>query len=48
MNGAEPPSKANASSQRNVNPLSGLTLIMLKRTAEVPAASEIELTCCAE
>ena len=42
--GAEPASKANASSHLNVNPFSGLTLIMLNRTAETPTASAIEAT----
>ena len=41
MNGADPASNANASSQRKVNPFSGLTLMMLKRTAAVPTASAI-------
>lgn len=41
MNGAESESKDKASSQRNVKPLSGLTLMILNRTAEVPTASAI-------
>ena len=45
MKGAEPASKASASSQRNVNPFSGLTLMMLNRTAAVPTASAIAAIC---
>ena len=44
IKGAEPASKAKASSHLKVNPLSGLTLIILKRIAELPTASAISLT----
>ena len=43
-NGALSPSNESASSQRKVKPLSGLTLVMLKRTAETPTASAILAT----
>ena len=41
MNGAESESNESASSHLKVKPLSGLTLMILNRTADVPTASAI-------